>query len=58
MYKSREIAHAHTEDPSGIMYMDEGDGEPGTGLGSVGPAMGPEIGSVLGGHGGHPVNTS
>ena len=40
------------------MYMDEGDGEPGTGLGSVRSVMGPEIGFVLGGHGGQHTDTS
>ena len=35
--KPREIAHAHTENPSGIMFMDEEKGEPGTGVGSTGP---------------------
>ena len=29
----REIAHACIEDPMDIMFMDEGDGEPGTGVG-------------------------
>ena len=48
MDKPQEIAHART---------DEGDAEPGTGVGSVGPAIGPEIGSVLGGHGGQPAAT-
>ena len=39
------------------MYIYESYFEPGTGLASVGPALGPEIWSVLGGHGGHPVDT-
>ena len=29
----REIAHTHTEDLSGIMFMDEAGGEPGSGTG-------------------------
>ena len=56
--KPRFIAHAHSEDPSGVMFMEEGDGDPSTGLGSVGPALGPEIGSVLGAHGGQPTDTA
>ena len=56
--KVRTIAHSHTEDPEGAMYMAEEDGELGTGLGSVGPGFGAEIGSTLGGHGRHPTITS
>ena len=51
--KSCVIARVHTKDPSAEMYMDEEEGELGTGTGSVGPRLGGEIGSVLGGHGGH-----
>ena len=55
---ARTIIHSHTEDPEGAVYMDEEDGELGTGLGSVGPGFGAEIGSTLGGHGRHPTITS
>ena len=43
--QSLKIAHARTEDPSSIMYMDI-------------VVIRSEIGSVIGGHGGHPVGTS
>ena len=38
--------------------MEPGDSEPGTGLGSLGPAFGPEICTVLDGHGEQPTDTS
>ena len=43
MEKPREVQHVHSEDPSSIMYTDEGDGEPGTSLGCVGPDLGGHV---------------
>ena len=58
MDKPREIFNSQTEDPSRPMYKAKSRGEPGTGLGSVGPANRPEIGTSLGGHGNQPIATS
>ena len=49
---------ARTEHPTGILFRVEGDGEPGTGVGSTGPNGGPGIGTELGGHGDEPTDTS
>ena len=55
--KLQEIAHACMEDPSAVILMEEGDGQPGTDVGTTGPVFGPETGTVLGGHGRQPVDT-
>ena len=56
--KSQVIHHSHTKDPEDILYMDVVNGEPDTGIALVGPRLGGEIGSVLGGHGDQPTDTS
>ena len=57
MDKPQEIAHAHTKDPTGILFLDEGDGESGTCVESTGPRGGPSIGIVSGRHGDQPTDT-
>ena len=52
------MPHSHTEDVTAPIYMDVGDGDPSTGVGSVGPGIGPEIGTVRGGHGDQPTDTA
>ena len=56
--RGKTIAHTHTEDRTGSLVMDEGDGEPGTGAGSTRQRGGPGIGTVLDGHGDQPTDTS
>ena len=54
--KPCEIANAHTEDQTGLLFIYKGNGERGTGVESTGPTGGPGIGTGLGRFGDQPTD--
>ena len=50
------LVHAHTKDPTGVLFVNQGNGEPGTGVELPGYRGGPGTSTVLGGHGDQPTH--